>query len=139
MLKIYCAQCGSPTEYSLIKPKFCSSCGNSFYTNLKIVSKIEPKPIFNIKNNNDETEDYTEDYTEVSKVPEITNLDFDIDIEKNSVQKISDIAGSAKSNPYRELDNIPAEKNTKNIIEEFRKEAGSIRPKQKNRKPKNVR
>ena len=135
MLKIYCSQCGSPTEYSLNKPKFCSSCGASFYSNLKIVSKIQPKPIVNINNDIDESEDYTE----VSQVPEINNLDFDIDIERSPVQKISDIAGSAKNNPYRELDNMPVEKNTKNIIEEFQKEASAIRPKQKNRKPKNVR
>jgi hypothetical protein len=31
MLKIYCSECGSPTEYSLNKPKFCTNCGNSFF------------------------------------------------------------------------------------------------------------
>ena len=29
-MKRYCTSCGSPTEYSVKKPIFCSNCGNSF-------------------------------------------------------------------------------------------------------------
>ena len=29
-MKAYCPDCGSATEYSLSKPKFCASCGKSF-------------------------------------------------------------------------------------------------------------
>ncbi len=29
-MKAYCLTCGSPTEYSLNKPTFCGSCGESF-------------------------------------------------------------------------------------------------------------
>lgn len=131
MLKIYCSDCGSPTEYSLKKPIFCSSCGNSFFK-----GSISQKntTISKIK------EEYSdEDFTdEINNLPSINKLDFDINFEKNPVQKISDIASSAKDNPYRE-DNFFIEDNSpKNVLEEFAKEAGAIRPKQRTRKSKNA-
>jgi predicted amidophosphoribosyltransferase len=36
-MKRYCASCGSPTEYTIKKPLFCSSCAKPF-------DKIEEKP-----------------------------------------------------------------------------------------------
>ena len=40
MLKVYCQDCGSPTNYSNTKPKFCSSCGKPFDKNIA-VNRIE--------------------------------------------------------------------------------------------------
>ena len=41
-MKAYCPDCGSATEYSLEKPKFCASCGSSF----SIASSAPSKKIF---------------------------------------------------------------------------------------------
>ena len=35
-MKMYCLSCGSGTEYSLNKPKFCASCGSSFTSTASI-------------------------------------------------------------------------------------------------------
>ncbi len=42
-MKIYCQKCGSGTEYSFNKPKFCSACASSF----SIVATVAPKVIKN--------------------------------------------------------------------------------------------
>lgn len=41
-MKIYCMECNAPSEYSDIKPKFCSSCGEPFNktSQAKIIHKL---------------------------------------------------------------------------------------------------
>lgn len=135
MLKIYCSNCGSPTEYSLKKPSFCSSCGNSFFNSVSHQKIIRPISK-NIKSLEQE-EDFDNDQ-DINNVPAINKLDFDINFEKNPVEKISDLASSAKDNPYREPGFFVDNHSAKNILEEFAKEAGAIRPKQRSRKTKNA-
>ncbi len=88
MLKIYCSDCGAVTEYSLNKPKFCSSCGFSFSGEVakkqeKVAQKVLMQKPTIAKRPNIEPEDYEDDDTEITEVdhvPEISDLTFDIDL-----------------------------------------------------------
>lgn len=145
MLKIYCTDCGSPTSYTSAKPKFCSACGTPF--DKLVVNKVllqkntvdQPKPQRRILPTlekkavaeNYEGDDDDSDYSDVNHVPEINNLD--IEIEKNPISnktKIGDIIGSAKSPSKREkIKGKPTTKaDRKKFLEDFKREAGSIRP-----------
>jgi hypothetical protein len=142
MLKIYCIECGNPTTYTSLKPKFCSSCGQSFEKsinkpiNQKIISsqpsqlnKVVPRVNPILKN---EYDDFEDDYDgDINHVPNINNLD--IEFEKNIANKtkIGDIIGSSKSSTKREKiksKNITKSERQK-FLENFKKEAGAIRPK----------
>jgi hypothetical protein len=149
MLKIYCTECGSPTTYTAAKPKFCSACGMSF--DKLVINKVllqkptvdQSKPVRKIlpkierkaeAENYDDNED--DDYSDVNHVPEINNLD--IEIEENPIvrkTKIGDIIGSAKNASKREKNkskNITKAERQK-FLEDFKKEAGAIRPKSRGR------
>lgn len=135
MLKIYCTECGSPTEYSLNKPKFCANCGNSF-TGAKKEEKVAlpvqmQKPtITKAKRPNIEPEDYEDkdmEISEVNEVPNIDNLDFDISVPTSTSEKIGNIVGSSKTNDlrkYRSSEKIDPKK----VLEDFAREGGAIRP-----------
>lgn len=143
MLKIYCTECGNPTTYTAAKPKFCSACGQPFDksiskpANQKVLAnqpkKTLPKVSTVLENENDEFEDdYNED---VNHVPEINNLDVEIDRAEPTKTRIGDIIGSSKSTSKREKiktkDMTKAER--QKFLEDFKKEAGAIRPKSRGR------
>jgi len=137
MLKIYCSECGSPTEYSLNKPKFCTNCGNSFFGAKKVTIPVQmQKPtITKAKRPNIEPEDYEDDdtqITEVNEMPDINNLDFDINIQPDIVEKIGDIVGSSNNDLRKNRSKITI--NKKEQLESLSKEGSAIKPKSRNRK-----
>ena len=147
MLKLYCIECGNPTSYSASKPKFCSSCGTPFdklvinkvMLQKPTVDKITPykkilprlqKPA--TAQDEDADLDFDDFENDVNKVPLISKLDVEIEKVNSTAQqkvKIGDIIGSAKNAPKREkIKNKPATAaDRKKFLEDFRKEAGSIR------------
>jgi hypothetical protein len=142
MLKIYCSECGSPTEYSLSKPKFCTNCGNSF-SGVKKEEKVAlpvqmQKPtITKAKRPNIEPEDYEDDDTEITEVnemPDIDNLDFDINIQRDVVEKIGDIVGSSNQQNTLRQNRSKIVINKKEQLESLRKEGSALKPKSRNRK-----
>lgn len=137
MLKIYCTDCGAPTEYSLNKPKFCSSCGYSFNGPVvkkeeKVVQKVLMQKPTIAKRPNIETEDYDDDdseVTEVNYVPEINDLSFDIDVQSRGKETLGSIMGSSAGEDNQLRKNKSSEKvNKKKVMEDFAKEGGAIRP-----------
>lgn len=136
MLKIYCSECGSPTEYSLNKPKFCVNCGNSFFGTKKeekVVKKVLlQKPTITAKSQNIESLDIDDEFDikEINHVPDITELNFDIQIQPDTSEKIGNIIGtsSEKENLLRSSRG-KIKINRKEQLENFKKEAGAIRPK----------
>jgi hypothetical protein len=142
MLKIYCSECGSPTEYSLNKPKFCTNCGNSFFGAKKeekvaLPVQMQKPTITKAKRSNIEPEDYEDDdseITEVNQVPDIDGLAFDINIQPDISEKIGDIIGSAgqENNLRKNRSKIPI--NKKEQLENLSKEGSAIKPKSRNRK-----
>jgi ribosomal protein L37E len=137
MLKIYCSDCGAVTEYSLNKPKFCSSCGFSFTGQVvkkeeKVVQKVLMQKPTIAKRPNIEPEDYEDDDTEITEVdhvPEISNLSFDIDTNSRGKETIGSIMGSSAGQDNELRKNKTFEKvDKKKVMEEFAKEGGAIRP-----------
>jgi hypothetical protein len=152
MLKIYCTECGGPTNYSSSKPKFCSSCGSPFdklvvnktlnqkqtvdtpIQQRRILPKIQPKARVEDYENDNDSDEY--DDQDVNYVPEVKGLEVELNQIQPQKTKIGDIIGSAKSGGTREK--ITAKKLTKSekkkFFEDFQREAGSLRPKSRGRK-----
>jgi len=134
-MKRYCISCGSPTEYSLKKPIFCSNCGNSFD---KIqVNKVTQKPIAEkrtinpvIANNVDyEIDNELDDII----VPDISKIEIEIKSDndiKNKGTKLGEIIGTAipSEGEKKVRQKIKGKRNSKKqILEDFSKEAGTIK------------
>ena len=91
MLSTYCQHCGSKNEYSTVKPKFCSSCGQMLagdYNEAKTSTQSKPssfarKPI--------QQEVHDEDGTDVYEVPNISKLEYDVEYEKDSTFSLGSI------------------------------------------------
>ena len=103
MLKIFCQECGGPTEYTLTRPLFCGRCGHSFsviasspiispkFTRKsiesqdKVVEKKRSKVLerYLKSKNKIETENIEEEIEDdgiedVTEVPQLESLDVDI-------------------------------------------------------------
>jgi len=134
-MKRYCTDCGSPTEYSVKKPVFCSNCGNSFEKSAQpIVQKVlmqKPTVANKIKTIEPqvEIEDDYDDNEDVSSVPEISNIQIETqnDQPKRGV-KLKDLMGTNTNVSKKEKIKSKGKKTSrKQILEDFAKEAGSLR------------
>jgi hypothetical protein len=147
MLKVYCTECGSPTTYSAVKPKFCSGCGTPFDKVVvnktliekptfkrpepprRVIPKIQPKARVEEYEDDD---DYDGD--EVNYVPEISNLDCEIEASRPSKVRIGDVLGTgSKQNrnksSSKKISKAQQKLENQKFMENWKKEAGSIRPK----------
>ena len=70
MNSVYCTSCGAKIEYSYPKPKFCSSCGTSMYPE---VSQMPSKSSVA------QTQPLQEDETNIERVPNISQISYDVD------------------------------------------------------------
>jgi len=138
MLKIYCKKCGSPTSYSLNKPKFCSACGNSFQENITPnINQKEINPpkltINKFKNINrpeiDIEDDLDSENIDISKI-NINNLKIEYSQDKTDNIKIKDLIGTSSGGNTLRKNKIKKTKiNKKQFLEDFQKEAGTLRRK----------
>lgn len=136
-MKTYCPECGCKMEYAppAKKPNFCSGCGEA----LGVVQK-KPQPVASKappqrKQTDDEDDEDGEDYdpTDATSVPDISGLEFEIIPDKPSGVTLGQIyraAALSDSKPQRD----PTEQSdpgisTEQALEDFRKEAGTLRPK----------
>ena len=128
MLKCYCPSCGSPTEYSLSPPIFCSQCAKPLKSlsgavtqasnaikKAKISRLRAPVPT--------QTDDDDYEGPEVDTVPQLDKLDVDLDFSDSSSFKIGQIAASAKVNPIDTKADIPTKEQ---ILNNFKKQASSL-------------
>jgi hypothetical protein len=145
-MKRYCVSCGSPTEYSTKKPLFCSNCSKSFDKVEPVVQKtlMQKKTIATKKYIEDEhsDENYDVDSDDLDldqdnvRVPNISKLEVEGDsqeIFKNKGEKISSLVGTSSSKGKRNKVVKGNKVSKKQALEDFAKEAGSIR-KSKNHK-----
>ncbi len=126
-MKQYCPTCGSGTEYSLQKPKFCGSCGKSFSN----MGKPTAKKVFKTTNNPPSPQVAAEEVEEEEEfiAPVINQLDFEMGESRSmNSYKIQDIVGS---HPNTLGDSYEREKDTsytkETIEKDFRRDAGSSR------------
>jgi hypothetical protein len=132
-MKRYCTSCGSPTEYSVKKPIFCSNCGNSF--DKVQINKVTPKPIPEkrtinpvVANNLDyEIDNETDDVN----VPNISQIQIDVESDNNPKSKgikLGQLLGTSAPGEKKPREKIKGKKNSKKqILEDFAKEAGTIK------------
>ena len=133
MLKVYCQDCGSPTNYSNTKPKFCSSCGKSFHKNILANTVKLQKPIIK-----DENDDFYDEDEIVANIPNINKLDFDIGYTQPTKIKIKDIisdipeellSGTEDQKKPKKIKNIKNRKiKNQEFLKEIKSEAGTLRP-----------
>lgn len=131
-MKRYCISCGGPTEYSIKKPIFCSNCGASFEPiTQQAVEKVQiKKPIIAKKINIqdfDEVDDI--DNNDIRTVPFISNIEIEADNEKpNRGIKLKDLMGTDTNHTKKERVKSKSKKSSKKqTLEDFAKEAGSLR------------
>jgi hypothetical protein len=139
-MKRYCASCGSPTEYTIKKPLFCSSCAKPFdkieekptksvIENIQIKKPTIAKKIYIEEAELDNDINYDDDQ-DVNEVPNISKLQ----IETQSDQvvrgvKLKDLMGTSGSeNSKKERRKEKVKKvSKKQVLEDFAKEASSLR------------
>ena len=86
----YCKYCGAKNSYIGVEPKFCSHCGEPFGSK-KLVKRITRGSIANSKNvSNDVNND---DTTNMDYVPNISRLQYDVDIAEKKTFTFEEIAG----------------------------------------------
>jgi len=149
MLKMYCRDCGGPTSYTSLKPKFCSSCGASFDKTI-IVNPVQmQKPVFTkpqntkkqIQSNIEDDYDDNEDTDNVNYVPNISKIDIEISDVRPVKIKLRDIVSNLPEEAFSEVENIkpiktkkgkamPKKNQQKNseFLNQFKAEAGTLRP-----------
>lgn len=132
-MKRYCTSCGSPTEYSVKKPIFCSNCSVSF--DKTQVNTIVPKPIIEkrtispvVANNLDYEFDNEIDNI---NIPNISQIQVDIESDNNSKAKgikLGQLLGTDTQTEKKPRERIKAKKSSKKqTLEDFAKEAGTIK------------
>jgi len=130
--------CSQPTEFSAIKPKFCGECGQSFVITAnaatnpskpkKIIAKAPPP-------DDDEYEDEDDD-RQTSNTVDVSELDsnklgVEVEVTKPRGEKLEDILASAGPTPSEApaKRNLPKPPSKKQFWEDFKKQAGTLRPK----------
>ena len=117
-MKLYCQKCGSGTEYSFDRPKFCAACGNSFSARVAQAQAPKQRTIPTARiTPKEEGED------SVERVPEISKLDFEIDVSQRKREKIGSLVGTQDSLVQEERPQ-GAGMTREQVLESFKKEAG---------------
>ena len=105
MPSTYCQNCGSKHDYKFEKPNFCTSCGEPFAGASKEAKKLETNPKENRSLGRSIESDFDEDGTEIYEVPQISKLEYEIDIAPSSFS-----LGSLFNNATPQEENSTAKK-----------------------------
>ena len=120
-MKAYCQKCGSGTEYSFDKPKFCASCGTALsISHASNVPKTPTKrqPQREITPDNDE-----EEIGEARMPDNIHKLDVEIERSSNRRVKLENLMGT-QSQGFEQETSQGIKLNKKDALESFKVEAG---------------
>lgn len=86
MATMFCTNCGGKHEYQGFAPNFCSKCGTPMNAKAS-VQNAQPtqhsvaQRAITKRNRTDEIDDPSDDTTDVEELPQIDQLDVDIEIE----------------------------------------------------------
>lgn len=124
-LKMYCKKCGAGSEYTLEKPHFCQKCGNGF-NSLSSTLINDDKPTQLLKTEpplEQENEEESFNFNNLNK------LSVDIEIRKASPTTIEDFLAEPYSGQREEEYFYIEPMGKEEFLEEFKREAGSLRRK----------
>lgn len=93
MLSTYCQHCGSKNEYRFTKPKFCSSCGKALSL---INDEVETKTVKSVKKIQTREANLDTEGTDVYEVPDISSLEYEIDIPNTSSFSLGSLFSNAQ-------------------------------------------
>tara|TARA_Y100000310_G_scaffold340562_1_gene436730 strand:+ start:1359 stop:1712 length:354 start_codon:yes stop_codon:yes gene_type:complete len=111
-MKIYCQSCGAKVEFSAKdKPKFCHNCGTSL----------------SLGSNTRKEEPLDKEEADMTTVPNISQLEIEIQTDDVLVEKIEDIMGTSKNENTMKYPAPQIPK--KEALKQFKKEAESLRKK----------
>ena len=129
-MKVYCPSCGAAVHYSGEKPKFCSTCANP----ISIYAKTKPQRKKTQKNY-EFSEDIDIDKDPSEFVPKIRALDVDISnakVQRNTIGQILESQPSkAPPESNDQFISMDTNQTKEEFLKDFQKEAGSLRPNQK--------
>lgn len=117
-MKIYCQKCGTGSEYSFDKPKFCSNCGSGFSIAHSPAPKVNKPAPTKITQVTDEEEIGDE------RVPDISQLEFEMDVPANKPVKLQNLMGTSNGQGLEERFSQGQRVNKSEAMESFKKEAG---------------
>jgi len=122
-MKTYCSTCGSGTSYTMVKPKFCSSCGETF----SALNKTPSKRILKVDPRNPRATVLEEVAEEEFEMPNMNKLDVDIHASKSfNVVSLKEIAGTNRDGHddgyVREAD---PSYSVGSVVDDFMRDAGS--------------
>ena len=123
MLKIYCSKCGALNAYVSVKPNFCQKCGNQIAAATVDASEIS-------QDIDTEEDSVPQEEARASLMfDQLDGLEVDIVVRGPQRDKVGDLAGTAQG----KMDDYPnqTEQRDYDIEEEFKKEAGAIKPNEK--------
>ena len=121
-MKVYCPTCGSGTNYTITKPKFCAGCGEAFSalntTPAKRIFKTDPgNPIATIQEEVDEEE---------FEIPNMDELDVDIQVSRSfQVTSLKDLSMGQKQQSDGYVREADPTYSTESLAEDFLRDAGS--------------
>ena len=121
-MKVYCPTCGSGTEYSLKKPRFCTGCGEAFSAlnkaPAKRVFKTDPQnPIATIQEEVEEQE---------FEMPNMDKLDVDIRASQLfNIMSLKDLAVGEKQQNDGYVREADPTYSKASFTEDFKRDAGS--------------
>lgn len=88
--RIYHEACGQPTEYSLVKPKFCASCGGAFDSvsitpTQRAEARAPKRPLPRVvEEDEEEIDDDDDDFEARASLPRIRKLEVEIEETENT-------------------------------------------------------
>jgi len=122
-MKVYCSTCGSGTNYTMTKPKFCSSCGGSF----SALAKTLPKRVFKANPQNPAAT-IQEEVEEEFEMPDIDKLEVEINAARSfGVVSLKDLAVGETQQDDGYMRETDPTYSKKSFEEDFRRDAGSSR------------
>lgn len=142
--KLYCQSCSQPTEYTSVKPKFCSNCSLPYLSTTAVKRTPSPAPNARIETTAQEIEDGDDfDSPQPTAVPKLSKLEVELDGVEGSVRsgrqsfesvvasglgvKPARVVKAKRVRPAKGAKGMSQEER-ESFLETFRKEAGSLRP-----------
>jgi len=127
MLKLYCPECGALNSYVSKKPNFCQKCGNSFNNTAK-ASAANNTTAQGVEGDDLSEEEVTDN--QQFSFDDIGELQVDF-FTHSSTQSLESLWTSGGVESPAELKNAPPRPEQKYTMDDFKSEAGAMKPNEK--------